>query len=515
MKLLRQLPSGPVLLLALMPVAIVSAQLPAEEVANARDFGMGPPTTPALVAQAVADVVTPLPPGPVRPDWSSVRENYSTPEWFRDAKFGIFLHWGLYAVPGRGSEWYEKHMYGNPGIAAWHREHFGPQDKFGYKDFIPLFTCEKFDADEWIALFKQAGAKYVVPTAEHHDGWALWDSALTKWDSMDTGPHRDLMGELAAAARRAGVRFGVSNHRIEHYTFITPLPDLATDLHDPATDDFYWHANHSDARVRAFMADWIARNYELIDKYQPDLIYYDNGINHRVYDPLKLQVAAYYFNRAAQWGREVTFATKSDAFLAGSVRDYERQSRAPTALQPEVFQVDDSVHQRWGYLADAQYWDVGLIVSRLVENVCRNGNLLLNFSPRADGSIPDQQVKLLRGIGAWLAVNGEAIHGTRPWTVAGEGRLTLARGERYAPGDIRFTRKGEALYAILLAWPEDGTAVIRSLGSGTGRVSQVELLGHPGPLDFAQEAGGLRVQLPAGKPCDHAFALKVTGLDLK
>lgn len=506
-------------LLCLLPVLVLAqsaapaANLPREEVASTRGFGMGPPATPEIVARALAAEPTPLPAGPVQPSWESVRANYATPEWFRDAKFGIFLHWGLYAVPGHGSEWYQKHMYGNPGLVKWHTEHFGPPDKFGYKDFIPLFTCADYRPDEWAALFRQAGAKYVVPTAEHHDGWALWDSALTKWDAMDTGPHRDLIGELAAAVRRQGLKFGVSNHRIEHYTFITPLKDLPTDLYDPANDDLYWVANHGDARVQAFLTDWLARNYELIDQYQPDLIYYDNGINHRVYDPLKLQVAAYYFNRAAAWGKQVSFATKSDAYLAGSIRDYERQGRAPTTLQPEVFQVDDSVHQRWGYLTDAQYWNVGTIVTRLVENVCRNGNLLLNFSPRADGSIPAEQVKLLRGIGAWLDINGDAIYGTRPWIKPGEGALTLARDQAYTAADIRFTKKGDALYALLLAWPEHGEAVITSLGHSTGTVSRVELLGH-GEIAFTQSAGGIQVVFPARRPCEHAWALKITGLNL-
>jgi alpha-L-fucosidase len=493
--------------------AIPATNLPREEVASDRGFGMGPPTTPALVAQAVAAAAVPLPAGPVQPTWDSVRANYQTPEWFRDAKFGIFLHWGLYAVPGHGSEWYQKHMYGNPGIVQWHTEHFGPPDKFGYKDFIPLFTGANYRPDEWAALFKKAGAKYVVPTAEHHDGWALWDSALTKWDAMDTGPHRDLIGELAVAARKQGLKFGVSNHRIEHYTFISPLKDLPTDLNDPASDDFYWVANHGDARLQAFMTDWLARNYELIDKYQPDLIYYDNGINHRVYDPLKLQVAAYYFNRAAAWNKQVSFATKSDAYLAGSIRDYERQGRAPTTIQPEAFQVDDSVHQRWGYLTDAQYWNVGTIVTRLIENVCRNGNLLLNFSPRADGSIPDEQVKLLLGIGAWLDVNGDAIYGTRPWTKAGEGVLTLGRGQHYTAADIRFTKKGDSLYALLMAWPESGEALITSLGASAGAVTGVELLGH-GAVAFTQDAAGLHVQLPATRPSEHAHALRLTGLKL-
>lgn len=490
--------------------------LPQEEVASEEGFGMGPPVTPEIVAKAAAAGPA-FPAGPYEATWDSVRAHYRTPEWFRDAKFGIFLHWGLYSVPAHGSEWYEKHMYGSAGIAQWHQEHFGPQDKFGYKEFIPLFTCAKFEPDEWAQLFKKSGARYVVPTAEHHDGWALWDSALTTWDSKDTGPHRDLIGELATAVRKAGLKFGVSNHRIEHYTFIQPLKDLKTDLFDPANDDFYWVANHSDARLQAFLADWVARNVELIDKYEPDMIYFDNGVNHRFYDPLKLQVAAYYFNRAQAWGKEVTFATKSAAYLAGSVKDYERQGRAPTTLQPEVFQVDDSVHQRWGYLADAKYWKVDTIVLNLIDNVSRNGNLLLNFSPRPDGTIPDEQKALLLGIGGWLEVNGEAIYGSRPWIKASEGVQKLERGQHYTGRDIRFTTNGDVLYAIAMAWPGE-QAVITSLSTTAslhGKIERVELLGHAGSLEFSQDTEGLKVKLPKNPPGRIAYSFKITGLKLK
>ncbi len=266
----------------------------------------------------------PLPPGPFQPTWDSLRAHYQTPEWFLDAKFGIFLHWGIISVPAHQSEWYERHMYGNPGIIQWHTEHFGPPDKFGYKDFIPLFTAAKFDPDAWAALFKEAGARYVIPTAEHHDGFALWDSALTCYNAKQMGPHRDLIGDLAAAVRRAGLKFGVSNHEIEHFDFIRPRPDLKTDLDDPAWADFYSVADRSPAAHRRFLDDWMARNFELIDKYHPDLLWFDNGVNPRVYDPLKLRVAAYYYNRAAERGQAVSIITKDSAYLAGSIMDFER-----------------------------------------------------------------------------------------------------------------------------------------------------------------------------------------------
>jgi alpha-L-fucosidase len=453
--------------------------------------------------------------GPYKPTWDSIRANYRYPEWFQDAKFGIFLHWGLYSVPAHGSEWYLTHMYGDQATIDWHTQHYGPPDKFGYKDFIPLFKAERWDPDAWAALFKQAGAEYVMPTAEHHDGFAMWDSALTRWNAKQMGPHRDIIGDLSKAVRKQGLKFGVSNHRMEHYSFIKPLPGLKTDLYDPATADFYSVADRSPEAYAKFLADWVARNKELIDKYQPDTLYFDNGVNPRSLDPQKLEVAAYYYNRATEWGKQVTILTKADAYLAGTVKDYERQQRAPTTLEPVPWEVDDAVGSRWGYVSDDHYGQPSGWILRLIENVSRNGNLLLNFGPRSDGTFEDGEKAIMLGIGAWLKVNGEAIYKTRPWTKFGEGDSIYGK-PAYTGKDIRFTRKGDTLYAILMAWPGE-QAVITSLGSGpeiAGKVARVELLGHSAPLKFKQDATGLAVTMPSEQPGNDAFALKISGLKL-
>jgi alpha-L-fucosidase len=491
-------------------------------------FGMGPPTTPEMVAAANAAVAKPMAPGPFAPTWDSVKTNYQAPQWFQDAKFGLFMHWGLYSVPAYHNEWYEKHMYA--AFVDWHAEHFGPQDKFGYKDFIPLFTCAKFNPDEWAELFKKSGAKYVVPTAEHHDNFAMWDSDVTPINAKQMGPKRDLIGELGAAVRKQGLKFGVSNHGMENFTFINPSAALDAklkaehaDLYDPKWADFYHVADRSDAACQKFLTDWVNRNEELIDKYQPDMLWFDSAVAHRYYDPLKLTVAAYYYNRAKTWGKEVSLSTKGTAYAPsrddsqqiGSIIDFEKiGGRSPAGIRPGAWQVDDPIGSTWGYTTDMRIQAPVAVVHKLVDTVSRNGNLLLNLSPKSDGTFPDEQKNVLLAIGAWLDVNGEAIYATHNWTKFGEGNLAQGGGGREL--GWRFTVKGDTLYAIALAWPGE-SAVIKSLSTADagGKITGVTMLGHQGELEFSQDETGLKVKLPAEKPCDFAYTLKITGLKLK
>jgi alpha-L-fucosidase len=485
-------------------------------------YDMAPETRPEVVAAAVAAIPTPLPPGPVRPTWESVKAYYRVPQWFVEAKFGIFLHWGLYSVPAYHNEWYEKYMYSN--FADWHRDHFGPQDKFGYKDFIPLFSAAKFDPDAWAELFRKSGAKYVIPTAQHHDGFALWDSSVTPWNAKAMGPHRDLIGELAQAVRKQGLKFGVSNHGIENFQFVNPKPELEAqlkaehaDLYDPRWAGFYNVADRSDAACEKFLVNWYERVTELVDKYRPDLLWFDNGVDIRYLDPLKLMVAAYYYNRAAEWGKEVSITTKKAAYAPsgknteqiGSIVDFERIGvRSPAGIRPGVWHVDDPIGTTWGYTSDMRIAGPSSVIAKLVDTVSKNGNLTLNLSPRADGTIPEAQQTTLLAVGQWLDVNGEAIYGTHNWIRFSDGRSDL---------NVRFTAKGDALYAIILGeWPGH-QVVINSLVPGTengGSISAVSMLGNPGSLKFIQNEGGLTVELPEHAPCRYAFALKISGLTM-
>jgi len=489
-------------------------------------YDMAPETRLEVVQAAVDAIKTPLPPGPFQPTWDSLKAHYQVPDWFVGAKFGLFMHWGLYSVPAHHNEWYEKHMYAAD--RQWHAEHFGPQDKFGYKDFIPLFTCEKFNADDWATLFKQSGARFVIPTAQHHDGFSLWDSQVNPVNAKNMGPKRDLIGELCQAVRKQGLKFGVSNHGIENFQFVNPTPELAAqlqsehaDLYDPQWADFYHVADRSDAACEKFLGDWYARNVELIDKYQPDMLWFDNGVDIRYLDPLKLRIAAYYYNRAAEWGKQVSISTKKAAYAPsgkntetiGSIIDFEKiGARSPAGIRTGVWQVDEPIGSTWGYTSDMRISGPAPIISKLVDTVSKNGTLLLNLSPQKDGTFAPEIHTTLLAIGEWLRSNGEAVYDTHNWVKFGEGG---GRGSR-SPA-IRFTVKGDALYAIIVGnWPA-GEVTITSLGSNEpliGDVKSVQLLGSPGYCAFTREAGGLQVTLPVTPPGKYAYTLKITGLQL-
>jgi alpha-L-fucosidase len=512
--------SIPLLLLACVAADATVAPLPKPDrggvpESTLYDYGvMGPPATPAIVAAAQAGVTAPAAPGPFTAEWDSIQRNYREPSWFRDAKFGIFMHWGLYAVPAHHNEWYEKHMYGAD--LAWHTDHFGAPERFGYKDFVPMFTQQKFDPEQWATLFKRAGARMVMPSAQHHDNFALWDSDVAPFNAKRMGPKRDLIGDLAAAVRRLGMKFAVSNHGMENFTFINPTPVLearlqkaGADLYDPAWDGFYHVADRSPDAMTRFLTDWVNRNLELIDKYQPDLLWFDNGVNLRVLDPLKRQVAAYYYNRARAWGKEVSISTKfvayapsnDDSRQVGSIIDFEKIGvRSPPDIRPGPWMVDDVIGSTWGYTTGMTVSGGPAIVGKLVDTVSKGGFYLLNLSPMADGTIPEAQQRTLLDVGAWLDVNGEAIYGSRPWT-------------RFGEDAWRFTTKGGVLYAIGAA--PQGPAVIAALGSVQGTVTRVEQLGPKGaltPVSFRQDAAGLALQSGIAAAGAYPVVLKISGL---
>jgi len=471
--------------------------------------------------------------GPFRPDWQSLQK-YEVPEWYKDAKFGIFIHWGVYSVPAFGSEWYPRMMH-VPGSKEYkyHLATYGPQDKFGYKDFIPMFKAEHFDPVAWAVLFKKAGAKYVVPVAEHHDGFAMYDSGLSDWTAAKMGPHRDIVGELAKAVRAEGLEFGVSSHRVEHNFFLGVGRSIPSDVNDPQYAAFYgpahtWLSNKPGTPLDndftyvsfAWANDWLARAAELVEKYHPDYVFFDWWIGQASIRPNLTRFAAFCYNSSLKYGDHVGVITYKDYAMPehSAVLDIERGQLGE--IRPLYWQTDTSVSNRsWGYIKDDTFKSPQFIVHQLIDIVSKNGNLLLNIGPRSDGTIPEPVQQVLLDVGAWLNINGEAIYGTRPWRTYGEGPTKVAAGSfhdfetgNYTPEDFRFTTKGDVLYAIGLGWPANGEAVIRSLAleTGTAPVETVALVGSDAKVQFEQRADGLHVQLPAQRPAKYAYALRVT-----
>ncbi len=414
--------------------------------------------------------------GPYEPTWESLREYKEVPTWLRDGKFGIYTHWGPYAVHAHGENttWYSFGMYADPDSPdrAHFEETFGElTPEFGYKDLIPRFTAENFDADEWADLFQKAGARFAGPVAEHHDGFAMWDTKYSDWNAAKMGPKRDVVGELERAIKKRDMKFVTAFHHAANWFFF-PVWDEEYDTGDPTNAGLYGQPHEQGAmRNQAFIDEWYGKIIEVIDKYSPDLIWFDFALDSIPEGYVK-DFLAYYYNHAAKEGKEVVVTYKDHDIIPGAgVRDLELGQEPGLAYHEWI--TDSTVDDRgaWGYADDLTFKTPDRVIDNLVDRVSKNGYLLLNVGPKADGTIPEGARDLLLAIGAWLDVNGEAIYGTTPWFIAGEGPTNVGEVERqgfnesgivYTGEDIRFTAKGDTLYAIFLAWPGK-QAVIKTL----------------------------------------------------
>lgn len=485
------------------------------------------------------------------PTWNSLKR-HRRPEWLDDAKFGIYFHWGPYSVPGYGTEWYPHFMYRGAiyGTKRFHKKNFGDIKDFGYKDFIPLFKAENFNAEEWIKLFKDAGAKFAGPVAEHSDGFSMWDSKVNRWNAAKMGPKRDVVGELEKAVRKHGLKFVTTFHHGVNWYYFNHSPKW--DTGDPKYADLYGPAHeHGDnpmestygldlcyARMydspnKTFLDFWIAKLKEVVNQYEPDLIWFDYGLE-RIHDKYKREFAAYYYNKAEEWGREVEIIYKGHHLPPGvGMTDYER-GRVNT-LTYYKWMTDTSIGiKSWSYLEKEEYKPISSIIHNFIDQIAKNGTLLLNIGPKANGDLPHEVVSRLKELGKWIKINKEAIYNTTPWVIAEEGPTEAEAYDgsfseknevNYSAEDLRFVTKDNALYVYSLGWP-GRELLIKSLIKPPisktvtwppvfqfvqeSDIQSIELLGHDGKLSWSISNKGLVVELPSTKPCEHAYAFKIT-----
>jgi alpha-L-fucosidase len=470
------------------------------------------------------------------PTWDSL-QHHSCPDWYRDAKFGIYFHWGLYSVPAFANEWYPHWMYlpGRPEYEH-HLATYGSLDKFGYKDFAAAFTAEHFDPDAWVTLFKEAGARYVGPVAEHADGFSMWDSRINRWNAAKMGPRRDIVGLIERAVRKQGLKFYASFHHQWLWGWYTsPVADA--DIYKPELQDLYWaqkytpsptpqsyaenapgafNYEHPDPPPTArFCELWRDKVNEVVDRYHPDIIYFDSRVQI-IPENYRQQMMAHFYNSGHD--RVLTYKDKDFATGSGLI---DIEAGQLTDKASFAWQTDDVLDwNSWGYITKPDYKSAGRILHQLIDVVSKNGNLLLDVGPRPDGTIPDETQKRLRQIGAWMRTNGEAIYESRPADHFGEGPTQIKAGSYVADHihdftaeDIRFTTRAHAFYVHVLGAPSNQVRVA-SLKRDTplpgGPLRKAELLGSPQPLKWEWTPDGLMLHMPETRPSDDAVVIKLT-----
>lgn len=480
-------------------------------------------------------------------DWESLK-NYEVPEWYYDAKFGIWTHWGVYSVPAfRGNhagEWYPRWMYlvedekkpfsdyemKGAATAKHHVETYGTPDKFAYHDFIPMWKAEKWNPDAWAQLGIDCGAKFFTITGMHHDGFALYDSEYTPWNAMDMGPKRDLVGDLAKAVRKKGLKFGISNHFAHNRPYYDFM--FKNGFHkeffekDPSLKLLYSDGNRDLNHIQR----WWEITTEMAEKYDPDLYYFDWGWNTSFWDKERPEFCSFFYNHAirngvGEYGKpEVVINYKnSSAALGSAVLDLERASMSK--IQENVWQTDESISDHsWGYSEDDTFKSAKGLIAMLMDITSKNGILMLNLGPKADGTFPQDVQDRLLEMGKWLKINGEAVYATRPWKVAGEGPTNTAiegASEHFKYNDIRFTQSkdGSAVYVTIFGLPKDKLTLNVTKVNCLCEGAKVTMLSNNKSIKFKvnkkkQLVLDLSKITEKNAGCDYAYSFKIEKIQM-
>lgn len=467
--------------------------------------------------------------GPFKDDWESL-SHYGIPDWYARAKFGLFVHWGVYSVPAFHNEWYSREMYQKGSRTyAHHRKTYGRD--FGYKDFIPQFKAEHYDPKEWAELFAESGARYVTPVGEHHDGFKMYPSELCEWNAANMGPKRDVYGELKKELTDRGIKYCSSSHRAEHYWFMNGGRDIpGSDVQDEKYREFY---GPSVAKVKgdpsrrpegsivpskAWLEDWLASTCELVDVNRPYTIYFDWWVRQHAFRPYMKKFLAYYYNRSREWGMEVCVFYKWDGVMYHcAVLDIERGQLA--AINPRPCQNDTAIAKNsWGYTQGNDFKTPYELICNLIDVVSKNGCLMLNVGPKADGTICPEEAAVLREIGKWLQINGEAIYDTSPYKIFGEGPSNCGGSfhEKFSftKKDFRFTYKPDALYVFALMPNQKNIYRLKTLGSKDDALNYqilgVSLLGRNCNVSFTQTNDYLELHAATDERFEMPVCFKIS-----
>lgn len=455
--------------------------------------------------------------GKYKPDWQSLSE-YPVPKWYKEAKFGIFIHWGIYSVPAFFSEWYCRMMYwkGNP--THWH--HLRKYGKaFNYRDFIPMFKAEKFNADEWARFIKASGAKFAMPVGEHHDGFKMYNSDLSEWNSVHMGPKRDILGELKEAFEKNGIIFSTSSHRAEHFWFLNGGATVGykNETQDEEYRELYGECSnvykrndlftmlkqeHGIEPSREWLEDWLVSSCDLIDRYQPASLFFDWWVSYRAFRPYMKKFLAYYYNRSAEWGKEVCVYYKSDAVMYNCAI-FDRERGQLENISPYIWQGETSTaYNSWSYCTTNHFKKREIIACNLLDVISKNGCFVLNLGPKADGTFCLEEKYIISEIGKWTKKNEEAIWGTQPYKVFGEGKKqkggSFTEHFSYTPNDYRFTCKTGAVYAFALKPKGKSEFRIKTLGDTMDTfhcvIKNISVLGSDVKVHYSQDKKSLTIK---------------------